>query len=295
MKIVFILIFCSFYSFANIINCNEYEGNVKNIIGQSPPVNIFLHSLYETKFPNKISKKDKRFSKIPSVEVLAKNGVELVLLYNSQSNFESLVKKLKKVNIDACYLKLHSIYDYIDAYKTVGKIINKQKRAQEVSSYIKKELKFLENITKNIKDKVTIYYAKTDNGLVSSCDKSAHTEVFNLIKAKNVVECGTLEKRRVTLNLENLLVLNPEIIVTDNKRFYNKVFKDSKYNFLQAVKNKRVYLVPKKPLNYIDSPPSFFKILGSYWVGKKVYKKEFEEVNFKDKKTEFERILLNKE
>lgn len=295
MKIFLLLVIFYFYSFANVINCSDYKLKVKNIIGQSPPVNIFLHSLYETKFPKKIDKKDKRFSKIPSVEVLAKNGVELVVLYNSQNSFESLAKKLKKIDIDTCYLKLHSIYDYINAYKSIGKIINKEQRAQEISTYIKKELNFLENITKNIKDEVTIYYAKTDTGLISSCNKSAHTEVFDLIKAKNVVKCGALEKKRVTLSLENLLLLNPEVIVTDNKRFYKDIFINKKYRFLQAVKNKKVYLVPKKPLNYIDNPPSFFKILGSYWLGKRVYKQEFEKVDFKNKKKAFEKILLNKE
>ncbi|PHO12321.1 hypothetical protein CPG38_08215 [Malaciobacter marinus] len=295
MRIVLILVIFCFYGFANIINCSEYKKSVNNIIGQSPSVNIFLYSLYETKFPEKISKKDKRFSKIPSVEVLAKRNIELVLLYNSQGNFENLAQKLEKVNIDTCYLNLHSIYNYIDAYKSVGEIIRKQKRAEEISLYIQKELKILKRITKNIKDVQTIYYAKGDKGLVSSCDKSAHTEVFELIKAKNVVKCGALEKKRVTLSLENLLLLNPEVIVTDNKKFYKNIFINRKYSFLQAVKNKKVYLVPKKPLNYIDSPPSFFKILGSYWLGKKVYKKEFEKIDFKKKKKEFEKILLNKE
>lgn len=274
MKQFFLFILCINFIYANeIISCKDYSQFSKNIIGKSPPTNMMLQSIREYKFPNKISKKDDAFKKLSSVESLVKKDVDLVILWNSKGDYSNLVSKLNKVNIETCALPLSSIYDYIDAYLIMGKIMQKEQRTTLLSNYIKNKLDMIENIKKDIplEKKLSVYYARGSNGLESECEDSVHSEVIKLIGAVNPIQCNNIKNLHVNINLEKLLVINPDIIITSSKEFYKNIFKQSRYNYLNAVKNKRVYLIPKKPINWMDNPPSFFKILGALWLGQQVY------------------------
>jgi iron complex transport system substrate-binding protein len=88
--------------------------------------------------------------------------------------------------------------------------------------------------------------------------------------------------------------MNPDVIITSSKDFYKKVFQESKYSYLKAVKEKRVYLVPKKPINWIDNPPSFLKILGALWLGQTLYP-EYYQYDLKAQKKEFFKLFLKQE
>jgi len=62
---------------------------------------------------------------------------------------------------------------------------------------------------------------------------------------------------------------------------------------LKAVKQKKVYLIPTKPINWIDNPPSFFKILGLFWLGQKVYP-DYYKYDLDKEKAEFYKLFLQR-
>ncbi|MFT7004279.1 MAG: iron complex transport system substrate-binding protein [Sulfurimonas sp.] len=276
-----------------IIRCEDYKKISNYTVGKSPPSNMMLQTIREYKFPKKISKKDDAFKKLSGIESLLEKKVDLVVLYNSSGNYANLASKLQKVNIDSCSINLTSIYDYIDGYRTLGRIMNKEDRANELSEYIEKKLKYVKSIEESIplEKRVTVYYAKRSNGLESDCKDSVHSEVIELVGGINPVECNELKNTHVNINLEKLLMLNPDVIITSSKDFYKKIFKESKYRYLKAVKEKRVYLVPKKPINWIDNPPSFLKILGALWLGQALYP-QYYQYDLKTQKKEFSKLFL---
>lgn len=296
MKYIISLLLCMNLLYANeLITCKDYKDIANNIVGKSPPSNMMLQTIRGYKFPKKISKKDEAFKKLASIESLVKKDIDLVVLWNSKGDYSNLASKLKKVNIDTCTLPLKSIYDYIDAYLVLGKIMQKEQRAMLLSNYIKKKLEVIEKIEKQIpsSSRLRVYYAKGSNGLESECENSIHSEVINLIGATNPIKCDNIKNMRVNINYEKLLLLNPDIIITSNKTFFKNIFDESKYRYLKAVKQKKVYLIPTKPINWIDNPPSFFKILGLFWLGQKVYP-DYYKYDLDKEKAEFYKLFLQR-
>ncbi len=256
-----------------VMRCEDYKQISKDITGRSPPLNMMIQTIKEYRFPEKISKKDEAFKKLSGIESLVEKRVDLVVLWNSSGDYSNLSNKLHKVNIDSCAIGLDSIYSYVEGYRTLGKIMNKEDRANELSSYIDEKLKSIKEIKKSIpvQKRSSVYYARSTNGLESDCEDSVHSEVIGLVGATNPVKCNKIKNMHVNIDLEKLLLLNPDVIITANKHFFKKVFKENKYRYLKAVKEKRVYLIPTRPINWIDNPPSFFKILGALWLGQKLY------------------------
>lgn len=296
MKIKMVLLLLISFTFVEAYSiCSEYNQNVNKVVGKSPAVNMMIQTLKNYQFPEKISKKDSIFKKISSVESLAQKKIDLIILWNSSGDYIKLAKKLKKVNVDMCSIKIDSIWDYIDEYKALGKILNEEQRGEELSSYLKNKLNSFKQISGKIPEdkKLSVYYARSQDGLQTECKNSFHSEVIDIIGAKNPVECPKISgKTRVQINYEKLLILNPDVIVVKDKSFYNELLNKRKYSFLEAVKTKSIYIIPKKPISWFDNPPSFFKILGAFWLAKKIYP-EYYNYDFNKEKEVFETLFLN--
>lgn len=275
--------------------CKNYEGKSENVIGQTRPMNLMIKTLQGYSFPEKINKTNTMFSKMPSIEVLAKNRVDLVVLWNSKGDFLNISNKLKQVGIKTCALDLNTLENYIESYKILGKILNKEHRGNELSAFIEKKVLFINSISKEIplEKKVTVYHAKGEDGLLTNCRNSPHSELIEFVGAINPIECNSLKQQRIKLNFEELMLKNPDVIITDNKGFYNKVYKSKKYSFLKAVKNKKVFMIPKKPINWMDNPPSFFKTIGSLWLANKLYP-DYYKLDMKKEKEEFFELFLSR-
>lgn len=296
MKFIFLFfIFLNSLFALQIKTCKEYKKSSKNIIGISPPINMMIQTINEYKFSKKISKKNETFKKLASVEDLLNKNINLVVLWNSKGDYSNLASKLNKVGINTCSIDLITIKSYIQGYKTLGKIMEKENRASKLSNYIEKKLSNIFKIKKDIlkSEALKVYYAKSNDGSVTECEKSIHSEVIELIGAQNPIKCNNFKNTRVAINLEQLFLINPDVIITNKKAFFERVFINPKYKYLKAVKEKKVFFVPQKPINWIDDPPSFFKILGAYWLGSKVYPKYYKD-NLKNEKNEFNQLFLNR-
>jgi iron complex transport system substrate-binding protein len=68
------------------------------------------------------------------------------------------------------------------------------------------------------------------------------------------------------ITFEKLLEYSPEVIVAQNIRVYKEIQSNPIWQHLEAVKNKRVYLVPNRPFHWLDRPPSFMRIIGVEWL-----------------------------
>lgn len=285
------LLFVSILHAYKVEPCEKYTKISQNTIGSSPPINMMIQTLKNYKFPKKISKKSDAFKKLASIETLVKRRVDLVVLWNSKGDYSNLAAKLHKVKIDTCSLDLTSLQSYVHGYKTLGTIMDKKSRGKELAKYIQDKLDLLHTLVQEKHVPLSIYYAKSENGLLSECDNSIHTEVFSLIGAKNALTCNELKNLRITISLEKLFLLNPDVIITSKKQFYKDVRKKKKYRFLKAVQNDKVFLIPSNPINWIDNPPSFFKVLGSFWLGKQVYPNVFTMDLKKEQETFFKLFL----
>ena len=156
----------------------------------------------------------------------------------------------------------------------MGILLNREKRAQELSDYAANALKSVESAISDIPDekKVSVYYAEAPDGLSTECDKSVHAELIPLAGGKNIHRCEAEDDfGMVRVSIEQIMRNNPDVIIAQEKSFADQVFSNPIWQSVRAVKNKRVYLIPKYPFNWFDRPPSFMRLLGIQWLTNLLY------------------------
>lgn len=164
------------------------------------------------------------------------------------------------------------------AYRLLGEILCVQQRADTLADYVKKSLSEtrsqLAKVPENKKAKV--YYAEADNGLKTDGGDSMHTEALSFVGATNVAEVKSEgHGMGISVSMEQVLLWNPDIILANSQMggttFVSKVYSNSDWAGVSAVKNKKIYLIPSLPFNWFDRPPSVARVLGVEWLGNLLY------------------------
>ena len=66
--------------------------------------------------------------------------------------------------------------------------------------------------------------------------------------------------------MEQVIVADPEIILTWDRNFFDRVKRDPLWAGIRAVREERVYLAPTAPFGWIDRPPSLNRVIGLKWL-----------------------------
>ncbi len=165
------------------------------------------------------------------------------------------------------YLKSNTLEELVLSFSYIGKLVDKEERAKELENYGNESLNLAKEIAKKVDKKPKVYYAEGNNGLLTDCNTSIHSELINLASGDNVHKCqATNSFGKEAINFEQVLNYNPEIILVYEKEFYKNIYKDKKWQLIDAVKNKKVYFLPKGPFSWFDRPPSFMRLLGLKYV-----------------------------
>ena len=316
---VLILIFFIFFSLeARSITDHygrvvEIPDNITKIYAASPPITMSLLAFnpdlvagLNMKF-NETQKKfvgsaaNKRVvggffgqGKTPNFEILLSIKPDLVVMWGRMSGSDKILDKFKKFKIPVILVKNENIYDLISQFKIYAEITDDKVRADELIAYTKKSLDLVKEMQSDLekRKKTSYYYAQGIDGLYSECDGSFHIEPFNYAGAKNILECkmsSNYGMEKVTL--ESVLMGDPDVIVAMEKSFFDSIYSNPQWANLRAVKEKKVFLVPSEPLNYISRPPSFMRLLGIRWLIDSFYP-SLRTKSFEDEKKEFERLFF---
>ena len=79
----------------------------------------------------------------------------------------------------------------------------------------------------------------------------------------------------VRASMEQVIVADPEIILTWDRNFFDRVGKDPLWAGVRAVREGRVYLAPTAPFGWIDRPPSLNRVIGLKWLASLFYPDKF--------------------
>ena len=92
--------------------------------------------------------------------------------------------------------------------------------------------------------------------------------------------------------MEKFIQYNPDVILIQEKIFFENIKNSELWKDIKAVKNNKVFLIPKKPFNWFDRPPSFMRILGLQWLMANIYPDYY---TFDEKKEikKFYKLFLN--
>jgi len=93
------------------------------------------------------------------------------------------------------------------------------------------------------------------------------------------------------ISFEQVMLYNPDVILVFEDAFYRAVFADSRWQRINAVRDKRVYLIPRQPFNWFDRPPSFMRLLGAKWLANLLYPERYR-ANIAKETQRFFRLFL---
>ncbi len=181
-----------------------------------------------------------------------------------------------------------------DSIMLAGRILGKEKRAEEVVEFIKRSVRDLNNRTKGVESK-TVYVGgvgyKGQQGIEST---ECKFPPFVAVNARNVVD-ELKREGHVFVDREKILEWNPEVIFIDEnglaliKDDYSK--NPDFYRSLTAFKNGKVYGI--LPFNYYTTNVGT-AIADAYYIGKVLYPDKFKDIDPVKKADEIFEFLVGK-
>lgn len=228
------------------------DGNYEEFIALNPDIII------ESKDLDTVNERQAKFGKIPVVAVSDPTDIE-------------------KVNESILF---------------TGKVIGAEDNAQKLVDF---NNKYLEEVHKKSaelsdKDKKSVYYAEGKDGLKTNPSGSSHSQLIDLVGGKNVANSlnqGVNSTMGVQVSIEQVISWNPDVIITTDPDFYSKVYNESDWASINAVKNHEVYLSPQSPVKWFDRPVGANRIIGVPWTAKVIYPDKYTDIDMVSATKEF--------
>jgi iron complex transport system substrate-binding protein len=176
------------------------------------------------------------------------------------------------------YVLLDGHFDQIAAtYRTLGQLVGRSEAAEILAHYAATTMTTIkERVAKLSTDRrPRVYYARGPRGLETGLGGSINVETIEFVGARNVA--GEQKGGLATVSIEQVLLWNPDVIITIDQDFAARVTDDPSWAAVAAVRNKHVHLPPKLPFGWVDFPPSVNRLIGLWWLAKILYPDLFPE------------------
>jgi iron complex transport system substrate-binding protein len=162
------------------------------------------------------------------------------------------------------------------AYRTLGALIGRHAQGE---AFARSAEDMITTITRRIaaiapERRPRVYYARGPRGLETGLGGSINVETIELI-ARNVA--GGTRGGLANVSIEQVLLWDPEVIITIDQDFAADVPNDPAWASIAALRTRRVRLSPKLPFGWVDFPPSVNRLIGLWWLAKILYPDLFPE------------------
>ncbi|MBW9150732.1 ABC transporter substrate-binding protein [Clostridium estertheticum] len=213
-----------------------------------------------------------------NLEQIAKVNPQVIIDVGESKS--SIVKDMdgitKQVGIPTVHIEATS-ESMGKAYRMLGKLLGREKQAEVLAQYCEKDYSNTQNIMKKVGTggKVKLLYCTGEDGLSVLAKGSFHSAVIdqvsdNVAVVKNISQKGSGNP----VDMEQILLWDPEVIIFAPGSMYSKVAKDKTWQKLTAIKKGNYYEVPIGPYNWMGSPPSVNQFMGMIWITQLLYPKE---------------------
>jgi iron complex transport system substrate-binding protein len=162
------------------------------------------------------------------------------------------------------------------AYRVAGELVRRQDAADGLARSAEAIVTTVTGRIARIprEKRPRVYYARGPRGLETGLGGSINVETIELL-AQNVA--GGSRGGLADVSIEQVLLWNPEVIVTIDRDFASAVASDPAWAAVAAVRSGRVHLSPTLPFGWVDFPPSVNRLIGLYWLAKILYPELFPE------------------
>lgn len=156
----------------------------------------------------------------------------------------------------------------ISAIRLFGDIAGVSERAEQIARYGEEVLKRIDQKVRSVpaEKRPRVYLARGANGLETGSKGSINTEIIERAGGVNVADPSLGQGGLYNASLEQLLLWNPDTIITIDQKFFESVRTLPGWSEVEAVQRNRVYLSPALPYGWIDAPPSINRFVGLEWL-----------------------------
>ena len=179
------------------------------------------------------------------------------------------------------------------ALRALGRLMGNEKDAARLADWFDGELKDAKARVARAASHPLVYYGRSPSGLQTGGKGSINVEVLDFLGARNAA--AEIRPGLATVSIEQVLLWNPEVILTTDPNFWKSAWSDPRWRATRAVERRRVHLSPHLPFGWFDFPPGANRLLGIWWAGKLLYPKAFDDVDLRAKTTEFHRRFYHRE
>jgi iron complex transport system substrate-binding protein len=214
-----------------------------------------------------------------NLEVVLKVKPDLILDFGSvRDTYVSLADRVQ-AQTGIPYVLIDGTFAHTAAaLRLVGKILGVENRADQLARYVEATFTALDGALAQIPESARrhVYLARGPNGLETGLEGSINTEIIERAGAINVAKDPTGTRHGIVqVPIEQVVVWNPDTVITWDRNFYKDVWQDSYWQSIDAVREGRVYLSPMAPFGWIDRPPSLNRIIGLKWLAGLFYPDHF--------------------
>jgi iron complex transport system substrate-binding protein len=232
-----------------------------------------------------------------NIETLIRINPDLAVVsgWQGSSAGQKAEQSLKRIRKPIVHIKTLELPRYADTFRFLGKLLKREARGHLLAEYAERSLAGIRSSLEGIPEsrKIRVYYAEGIDGLATECDRSMHAELIQYAGGKNVLQCSQrVEYGMEKTTMEQVLAWNPAVIVVQESAFYQRIFKDPRWKNIRAVRDHRVYLIPKAPFNWFDRPPSYMRLIGIKWLANILYPERVR-LNMEQETREFYRLFLH--
>lgn len=160
------------------------------------------------------------------------------------------------------------------AYRTLGTLLHKEDKAEQLAAYIENTLAEAERISAQIPEteRKTVMFGTGADGLACNAAGSTQAAVIDLVGAINAVATDEVSPKfgGTIVSLEQVYAWNPDVILLADGGPYDSLA-DGEWSELSAVKNGTYYEIPSLPYSWMAMPPSVNRVIGIWWLGNLLY------------------------
>ena len=228
-----------------------------------------------------------------NLEELLASGAELVIDLGDYKDGiqEDLDALQSQIGIPVIFIEAN-MKNMASAFRTLGKVLSMEERGEALGAFVDETMAMAADNKGKIKDKVSVMYATTADGLGTNAKGSTQAQVLEIVGAENaiVVENVSDKGGGNQINLETAMMADPDVIIFTEESIYKEVSTLSGWKEMTAVKNGSYYMVPTMPYNWLGNPPSMNMLIGVWWLGNLLYP-EYYSYSMMDKAREIYSLL----
>ncbi|HLN23068.1 MAG TPA: ABC transporter substrate-binding protein [Patescibacteria group bacterium] len=217
-------------------------------------------------------------SRVNPESLLAQN-IDVAIVWNIRGQPDQFAAQLTAMGLPTLMVDASPFRQYPAAFRFLGRLLHREARAEALARALEDSTARLDAVLGAIPqaERVRVYYADSPDGLKSQCAGAFRGETVELAGGVNVMHCDTPDGMgaSVTVNLERLLLIDPQVIVARTQAIARFITQDPGWQRLRAVHEGRVYAPPELPFNWVERPHSQFKMLAVQWLANRLYPDRF--------------------